>query len=308
MSSVEEPSAASPEPWEELQQLVEAGAVEEVQRQLESLPPGETARVLSRLDEEDQAELLAMLPPHDAGQLIDSLPDAQAAQLIDQLTTEQAAAVVSSLESDDQADILGRLDERDAEAILNVMAPDDAANARRLTQWPEDCAGGLMITEMLSYFEGDLIEDVLDDLRANGEKYARYDVQYAYVVNETGQLIGVLRMRDLLLSSRRTPIAGVMIENPLSVPVSLRIDELNRFFDRHPLFGGRWSTTTNACWASSGVKTWKKPPKSGPTAPSSSSWASSAAKSCATCRCGPAHFVGCRGSASTSCSTSWPPA
>ena len=40
-----------------------------------------------------------------------------------------------------------------------------------------------MITEYLSYRDNLSVGDVLDDLRANAERYRWYDVQYAYVVS-----------------------------------------------------------------------------------------------------------------------------
>ena len=55
-------------------------------------------------------------------------------------------------------------------------------------------------TEYLSYSEDLLVKEVLDDLRAQGEAYSDYDIQYAYVVSNEGRLIGVLRLRDLLMA------------------------------------------------------------------------------------------------------------
>jgi magnesium transporter len=96
----------------------------------------------------------------------------------------------------------------------------------------------LMITEYLRYSDVQAVQDVLDDLRANAEKYADYDVQYAYVLaEETGVLVGVLRLRDLLLSRSQRRIAEVMIRQPHAVRVEDTLDRLAQFFDRHHFFG-----------------------------------------------------------------------
>jgi hypothetical protein len=39
-----------------------------------------------------------------------------------------------------------------------------------------------MITEYLSYSGDMLVKDVLDDLRAEGEAYSDYDIQYAVCI------------------------------------------------------------------------------------------------------------------------------
>lgn len=44
-------------------------------------------------------------------------------------------------------------------------------------------------------------------------------------------------MRDLLLSSRQTPVVSVMIRQPLWVYSHTALVELEHFFNRHPLFG-----------------------------------------------------------------------
>jgi magnesium transporter len=62
-------------------------------------------------------------------------------------------------------------------------------------------------------------------------------VQYAYVVADGGKLVGVLRLRDLLLSAQTELLADVMIGDPLKVRDTDRLEALERFFDRRPLFG-----------------------------------------------------------------------
>jgi magnesium transporter len=229
-------------PWEKLSEIVEAGRVEELDEFLESLPAGETARALSRLSDDEQIKLLTSLPPENAAELIDELSDVQAVELIELLPPAEAAAIVDELDSDEQADLLAELAKKDAEAILLAMDPQEAANARRLGRYDAETAGGLMITEYLRYADDLTVRDVLDDLRANAEQYADYDVQYAYVVSRTsdkeaGALTGVLRLRDLLLSPSQRRIAEVMVREPHAVRTGDGLDELAHFFDRHHFFG-----------------------------------------------------------------------
>lgn len=228
----------SERPWEELRAIVSAGEQAELESFVRSLPAGEVARAISRLEEEDQTKLMRSLTPESAAELIEEVSDVQAVDLIERLPPEDAAAIISELESDQQADLLVELSEGNAEAILAAMDPDEASQARRLAGYDSDSAGGLMITEYLRYSDGQSVQDVLDDLRANAERYAHYDVQYAYVVAaDSGGLVGVLRLRDLLLSSSRRPIAQLMIRQPHAVRVDDTLDHLAHFFDRHHFFG-----------------------------------------------------------------------
>jgi magnesium transporter len=225
------------EPWERLEDILKADDPHALRAYLGTLSPGETARALSRLNEEDQTRVLTLLTPEDAADLLEELSETQAVDLIQDLPAEQAAAILNEMPSDEQVDLLSELDAHEAAAILEEMKPEEAADVRHLSQYPPDSAGGLMITEYLAYPESARVADVLDDLRAHAEKYAMYDVQYAYITSHTGTLVGVLRLRDLLLSAATTPVSTLMITNPLRISAQATLDELQQFFDRYPFFG-----------------------------------------------------------------------
>jgi magnesium transporter len=147
-----------------------------------------------------------------------------------------AAAIVEEMDSDDRADVLSAVDEKHTEDILQRLHPLDAADVRRLVAYPPDSAGGLMITEYLSYPAALSIAEVVDDLRNNAKKYAGYDVQYVYVTGEGGTLGGVIRLRDLMLTPGDQPLSSIMIPNPAHVRVTDGPRELDAFFDDHGFF------------------------------------------------------------------------
>jgi magnesium transporter len=240
-------------PWRALREIVELGTSEQLEQFLDDLPAGELARAVSRLDEDEQIKLLTSLHPETAAELVDEISEAQAVELLELLPAQEAAAILDELGSDEQADILSELGAGDVRAILAAMDPDKAANARRLVGYDPDTAGGLMITELLCYRDDLTVQDVLDDLRRNAEEYSDYDVQYAYVVQgvsvdddsrpaiamagDFGRLVGVLRLRDLVLSSADKRVADVAISETLAVTTQATLDDLAAFFDRHHFFG-----------------------------------------------------------------------
>jgi magnesium transporter len=81
------------------------------------------------------------------------------------------------------------------------------------------------------------VKDVLDDLRAYGESYSDYDIQYAYVVSEEGRLVGVLRLRDLLMSQRNKTLTEIMVKDPLKVEVDTTLQALRNFFQQNAFLG-----------------------------------------------------------------------
>ncbi len=224
------------EPWEFLHNLIKRRRVQAILDYLEELAPGDVARVLSRINEQDRANLLALIGPEDAADLIEELADAQAADLIEGLPPANAADIVEELESDHRADVLGEMTEDDAEAILSAMEPEEAAEARQLLGYAPDTAGGIMVTEFVQYEVNMQVADVIRDLRENAECYADYGIHYVHVCAASGRLVGVIRMRDLLLAPAESPIHKVMIANPIYVEADTKVDDLNRLFDRCPFW------------------------------------------------------------------------
>ncbi len=224
-------------PWEELRELIERSDTERLTRFLEELGTAEMARAISRLAQNDQSRLLGLLDPSEAAELIEDVAEVQAVDMIAELPPERAAAIVEELPSDRRADLLAQLGSSESEAILDEMEPAEARDARQLLAYPSDCAGGLMITEFLAYRAEQTVTDVRQDLERNRERYAGYDVQYLYVLGEAEALVGVLRMRDLLFPSSGARLDSLMIRSPISVPAELPIEELERVFDEHHLFG-----------------------------------------------------------------------
>jgi len=224
-------------PWETLKEVLGADDGERLKHFLNELSPAETARGISRLTPQEQRKLLILLNPEDAADVIEGVSDAQAVNLIEDLPAENAAAIVDEISSDKQADLLGELDRKNAEAILQEMSPEESKDVRKLLKFDPETAGGLMITEYLAYEQNILVSDALNDLQTRREKYVDYHVQYLYVQDGKGRLVGVLRMHDLLFAPGNALLHSLMIRNPLKVNADATIYELRQFFDEHKLFG-----------------------------------------------------------------------
>jgi len=221
---------------ESLIELLHRGDPEKVQSWFDKLPPGEAPRCLTRLDPADQRRVLELLPSDSAAQLLKELANSQAAELLARLTPQRAAALFEFFPSNEQADLLAELGGSDA-ALLAALAPEMAERARLLSRYPSNTAGGLMVAEYLSFPETARVSDAIDDLRAHAREYSRLQAQYAYITDASGRLNGVLRLRDLLLLESGDSLSQAMTRDPLRVPADLPLDELLRFFDKHPYFG-----------------------------------------------------------------------
>lgn len=243
MTQSPSPPAAAPDPSTQsfdaaltLEELVAAGVEEPLVAFVRETPPGEMARAVARLEPEKRSAMCDVLRPDTAAFVVEELSDDLAADVLEKLEPAKAADIVEALPSDSRADLLGELSQRDAEAILAAMKAEEAEQVRELQAYDEDTAGGLMVTEYLSYPQTTPIDDILSDLRRHADRYHGYDVQYLYVTDAESRLIGVLRLRDLVMTPGRKTASEVMIPEPLAIADTAELDELEDFFDSHRFF------------------------------------------------------------------------
>jgi len=204
---------------------------------LEQAGPRDAVYTLSHLSDEERERLLALLSPQDAADVVDQLPETQAVDAIEHLDAEVAARIIEILPSDEQADIIGELESEEAEAILDELDSDDAADVRRLASYEDSVAGGLMKVEYLAFRRRSTVREVLDDLELNAADYARFQVQYTYVVDDENRLEGVVPIREMLLAPRSQSLGEIMLTNPVFVSDTASLEELTATFQEKPYIG-----------------------------------------------------------------------
>jgi magnesium transporter len=223
-------------PWDELKSLIETENIEDIKVLLDQMTSEDVAGAVNHLANEERLKLMSFLLPDQAAEVMEDIHPVQAQEIIRALDHSEAAAIINELPSDEQADLLTTLDKTEAESIILKMDFEEAENLRKLIEYDPDTAGGMMITEFLSYDENTLIREVVKDLSDNSEKYERYNIQYLYVTSD-GKFIGVLRMRDLLLNKPNLPLSKIVLPDVLSVNENDSLDELISFFDTYDFYG-----------------------------------------------------------------------
>jgi magnesium transporter len=224
-------------PEKSLIDVIQTDDPSQIEAFLAGLKRGEEARAVAELDKGQQTRLLELLGPEKSAELLVKIAGRGAVTVVEQMPLEQAAGIVEEMSSRHQVDILRELKEKDAEQIIGEFAQPEAEKLRELMAYPKDTAGGLMIPEYLAFSSRMLVKDVLDDLREQGEVYSDYVIQYAYVVSEGGELLGVLRLRDLLLAPKNKPVTDIMIKDPQKIRVDTTLRDLREFFKQYNYLG-----------------------------------------------------------------------
>jgi magnesium transporter len=206
-------------------------------RFIEGLPPTDLFLAISRLESSDRCELFELLEPAAAGSILVNLKELSPHKLLAQLSPETAADILHQLPVNVETDLIAAMKRSKAERILSLLPGREIAEVRNLARYEPDVAGGLMETEILSYAESFSVQDVIDDMRRNAAAYADYNVQYIYVTRGDRTLVGVLRVRNLLLANADTVLGDLIIDEPTTVDHQTPLDEIRDLFDRYRYLG-----------------------------------------------------------------------
>lgn len=200
---------------------------------LDPLPYAEALRELLDLEPEERDRVLSLVAPELAAELIEEAPHELGAEMIERLEASRAAQILDELDSDIQADLIGDMHDANAEAILSQMDADDAADVRRLADYADDTAGGLMMSEVFKFSDTQTVGAVLKDLASDDKDFDRYRGQHPYIVDSDGRPVGVVSLRGLLTANRSARLTTIMA-TPLTVSVDTPLDILGGIFDEHP--------------------------------------------------------------------------
>ncbi|MGH2442700.1 MAG: magnesium transporter, partial [Chloroflexota bacterium] len=186
------------------------------------LHPVDLARIADDLSRQEGAEIIASLDDETAAETLQEMDEDRQADIVESMDRERAADILEEMDPDDAADLLGDLDSLRAEDLLRRMDPDEAEDVEELLVYPEKSAGGMMTSDFLSMPAHITVNDVVAFLRTLED--APDLIDYLYIVVEQpgdesweamaqeggGKLVGIVTLRDLLLSAGPTELGDIM--------------------------------------------------------------------------------------------------
>ena len=217
----------------DLAKLVESGDLRRLARTLARYDVVQLGAQLDNLEPHAQELVLQHLPVERRAAALAGMRYEVAAQLIGRLAPEEAAGLLDNLESDDAADILGRIDEAKLRQILARFDAADAHAIEELMAFPEKSAGGIMSPSFFSVHQDVTIAEATRLIQTADE--LPQHVQYLYVVDEHDRLVGVIGLRDLVLSKPDQPIHSVMATELVTVTADTDQEKVAECASRYDL-------------------------------------------------------------------------
>jgi magnesium transporter len=175
----------------------------------ETLHPATIAEVLDEFHPSDVWRVLSQAPIRDQAAVFEYFPIEKQVELAEGAGQPQMARLIEQMSHDDRVDLLRRLQPRVADALLRLVDEADRKDIKTMLAFAEGTVGAIMTTDyawLPAHLRAGEAIDRLRLLAPNSET-----IYVIYVLEEhTRKLLGVVSLRDLILSPRQTPIREMM--------------------------------------------------------------------------------------------------
>jgi magnesium transporter len=227
------PGRQSNDLLEAVRRLYRKQATSSLQKILPKIYPSDLAQVLDAFERDDALKLFMLVSaPEAAAKTLTQLePDLQA-HFLEHGDYDRMIQVLEQLPPDDRTDILRQLSPEAAKRFMGGMDRAIMREVEDLLQYSSDTAGGIMTPQFFAMPESATVQDAIDSVR----KLPTYEMMfYLYVLDESGRLVGVSSLRQLILAEPETPLGQIMNSRAVRVSTDTPRAEIGELVKRYRL-------------------------------------------------------------------------
>ena len=205
----------------QLKKLVDEIGAPQVAHALESLPPQERKLLWSLVDQSIEGEVL-----HELNEELQL-------ELLQDIELNNLVEMIGELELDEMVDILQTLPDQKLEDFLSRVSRQDRERIEKVLEYPEDTAGGLLNTDVISVKPRHTLEVVFRYLRA--KKDLPQNTDKIFVVSRDDQYLGELSISKMLVSEPNLTVRELMETDKKPISADVSDAEVARLFEQEDL-------------------------------------------------------------------------
>ena len=125
-------------------------SINQIKLQLDAMNPSEIAHAIESSPPYQRKLIWSLLDHDEEGEILTELHDEIQQELLLKIDSDDLIEIISNLELDDIVDILQVLPQPQVDEFLSKASSLDREKIRTVMDYPEDSAGGLMNTDIIS--------------------------------------------------------------------------------------------------------------------------------------------------------------
>lgn len=222
---------------QEILELLAEKKYSAVKQLIGQMEEADLAKLFEELENEEDADqfnrLFRLLPKETAAEVLSYMEPEIQEKIVRTLTDTELQHILDDLFMDDYVDLV---EEMPANVVKRVMQNTTPANRKLINQYlkyPEDSAGSLMTNEYVYFRSGITVAKAFEIIREYGVD--KETIYTCYVTSSRKELLGVVTVREMLLTAPETIIDTLMDTNPIHVHTHDDQEEIAKMFSRYDM-------------------------------------------------------------------------
>jgi magnesium transporter len=188
-------------------------------RKLSEIPPADLADILEELDPHERSYVFKSLDVEAQADALEEADDKTRVSIIEGMPEERASDILEEMEPDEAVDLLQDLPDEKKQELIQRLEEDKREELEELLEFEEETAGGIMTTGFISCQQTDSVLRAMEVFQRSDDPLD--NISYIYVTDQQEKLMGVMTVRDLILSPPQAEVSKIMKQDV----VKLRVDD-----------------------------------------------------------------------------------
>jgi len=224
-------------PWEFVN-LIEPDRMRRVKLRIGSdklanIHPAELADIVEELSPDERNSIIESLDEETAAETLAELDTRLQPQVVETLSREKVGDILEEMDPDEAADLLAELPPETSRELLEELPRDDAQQVKRLLQYDERSAGGMMTTEFVLVGEDAERDEVVGWIRGLDLNAEQLDT--VLLINKQAVLAGTVAVGRLLMADSGTQLAVLRADPMVFVAPDAKDKDVFEMFDKYNL-------------------------------------------------------------------------
>lgn len=213
--------------------LLEQGNLQGAKSLLVPVQPVDIAEAIEGLPQSMQVIAFRLLIKEEAIAVYEQLDSTVQQSLIEQFKQQEVRDIVDEMSPDDRARLFDELPAKVVRRLLEQLSPEERQTTALLLGYEESTAGRIMTPEYISLKQSLTVAQTLERIRTLAT--ASEVVYYLYVTDAFRHLVGIVSLRDLVLSSPEVSLGDIMAKEIVSVNTNDDQEEVAKVIQRYDL-------------------------------------------------------------------------
>ena len=190
--------------------------------------------LLYEFDSNDSKYVLDNIDIDISSKIISELDEDNRQNFLKIYSSKEIAQYLDIIDSDDGADILSELNFQKRNDVISLIKDaEKSKNLKKLLQYDEDVAGGLMAIELVKCNINWKINQCIELIKKQAKNVQ--NIFSVYVTDDKGKLLGTVSLKDIILAKDNSSIKDVFDDYIISVDAHMNQEEVSQIMQKYDL-------------------------------------------------------------------------